>query len=97
MIGKEVTYQQVPIEQYAELYGGRPKRPTQNTAMSMYSDPGALSGGPAKAFLMHHLHEVAIDHSKGIFAGTNNYIAEIGGRPPMTVEEFVSRNREAFA
>jgi hypothetical protein len=25
-----------------------------------------------------------------------NYIAEIGGRQPMTVEEFVSRNREAF-
>jgi hypothetical protein len=37
-----------------------------------------------------------IDHSNGIFAGTNNYIAEIGGRPPMTVEEFVTRNRKAF-
>ncbi|MFZ0679271.1 NmrA family NAD(P)-binding protein [Candidatus Binatus sp.] len=95
VIGKEVTYQQVPIEQYAEVYS--PKRPAQNTAKSMYSDPGALSGGPAKAFLMQHLHEVAIDHSNGIFAGTNNYIAEIGGRPPMTVEEFVTRNREAFA
>jgi NAD(P)H dehydrogenase (quinone) len=46
---------------------------------------------------MQHLHEVAIDHSNGIFAGTNNYIAEIGGRPPMTVEEFVAKNREAFA
>ena len=95
VIGKEVTYQQVSIEQYAEIY--RPKRPAQNTAKSMYSDPGALSGGPAKAFLMQHLHEVAIDHSNGIFAGTNNYIAEIGGRPPMTVEEFVTRNRQAFA
>ena len=45
---------------------------------------------------MQHLHEIAIDHRNGIFAGTNNYIAEIGGRPPMTVEEFVNRNREAF-
>jgi NAD(P)H dehydrogenase (quinone) len=45
---------------------------------------------------MQHLHEVAIDHSNGVFAGTNNYIAEIGGRQPMTVEEFVTRNREAF-
>jgi NAD(P)H dehydrogenase (quinone) len=45
---------------------------------------------------MQHLHEVAIDHSNGIFAGTKSYIAEIGGRQPMTVEEFVSRNREAF-
>jgi uncharacterized protein YbjT (DUF2867 family) len=83
VIGKEVTYQQVPIERYAEIF--TPKRPTH-----------ASTGGLPKTFLMQHLHEVAIDHSNGIFAGTNNYIAEIGGRQPMTVEEFVSRNREAF-
>ena len=83
VIGKEVTYQQVPIERYAEIF--TPKRPTH-----------ASTGGSAKTFLMQHLNEVAIDHSNGIFAGTNNYIAEIGGRQPMTVEEFVIRNREAF-
>jgi hypothetical protein len=96
VIGKEVTYQQVPIEQFAETYRGRPKRPAQNTAMAMYSDEGALTGGSAKKFLMQHLHEVAIDHSNGIFAGTNNCIAEIGGRSPMTIEQFVNKNREAF-
>ena len=83
VIGKEVTYQQVPIERYAEIF--TPKRPTPTS-----------TGGSAKTFLMQHLGEVAIDHSNGIFAGTNNYIAEIGGRPPMTVEEFVTRNRSAF-
>ena len=46
--------------------------------------------------LMQHLHEAAIDHHNGIFAGTNNYIADIGGLQPMTVEKFVTRNREAF-
>jgi len=97
VLGKEVTYQQVPIEQFAEIYSGRQKRPAQNTAKAMYSDQGAPTGGSAKTFLMQHLHEVAIDHSNGIFAGTNNYIAEIGGRQPMTVEEFVTRNREAFS
>jgi len=45
---------------------------------------------------MQHLQEAAIDHSDGILAGTNDLIAEIGGRRPMTVEEFVSRNRQAF-
>jgi len=45
---------------------------------------------------MQHLREAAIDHSKGILAGTNNYIAEIGGHQPMTVEKFVGRNRGAF-
>ena len=96
VIGKEVGYQQVPIEQFFEIVSSRPKGPAQNTGIGFYSDPGALTGGSAKTFLMQHLHEVAIDHSNGIFAGTNNYLAEIGGRQPMTVEEFVNRNREAF-
>jgi hypothetical protein len=77
--------QQMRAEHYAQIYGGRPKRPAQNTAMAMYSDQDALTGGAVKTFLMQHLHEVAIDHSNGIFAGTNNYIAEIGGREPKPV------------
>jgi len=96
VIGKEVKYQQVPIEQFFEIVGGRPKGPAQNTAMAMYSDPGPLTGGSPKTFLMQHLREAAIDHSKGILAGTNNYIAEIGSHQPMTVEKFVGRNRAAF-
>jgi NAD(P)H dehydrogenase (quinone) len=96
VIGKEIRYEQVPIEQFAELLGSRPKKSPQNTAMAMYSDPGTLTGGSAKTYIMQHLQEVAIDHHNGIFAGTNNYIAEIGGHQPMTVEEFVSRHREAF-
>src|SRR6202045_3443963 len=83
VIGKEVTYQQVPMERYAEIF--TPKRPTH-----------ASTGGLPKTFLMQHLHEVAIDHSNGIFAGTNNHIVEIGGRQPMTFDEFVIKNREAF-
>jgi len=96
VFGKEVRYQQVPIEQFFEILSSGPKRPAQNSAMAMYSDPGALTGGSPKTFLMQHLREAAIDHSNGILAGTNNYIAEIVGRQPMTVKDFVSRNREAF-
>ena len=62
-----------------------PKRPAQNTAMAMYGDKDALTGGSVKTFLMQHLHEVAIDHGNGIFTRTNNYIAEIGGREPKPV------------
>jgi hypothetical protein len=46
--------------------------------------------------LVQHLHEVAIDHHNGILAGTNNLIQEIGGRQPMTVEQFVTKHRVAF-
>jgi uncharacterized protein YbjT (DUF2867 family) len=96
VIGKKVEYQQVPIEQFAEILSSRPTSSAQNTAMAMYSDPGPLTRGSARAFLMQHLQEAAMDHSDGILAGTNDLIVEIGGRPPMTVEEFVSRNRQAF-
>jgi NAD(P)H dehydrogenase (quinone) len=96
VIGKEVRYEQVPIEKFAELLGSRPQKSPQNTAMAMYSDPGTLNDGSGKTYLMQHLQEVAIDHHNGIFAGTNNYITEIGGHQPMTVEEFVTKNRQAF-
>jgi hypothetical protein len=30
---------------------------------------------------------------EGIFAETNSVAAQISGRPPMTIEEFVAKNR----
>ena len=45
---------------------------------------------------MAHLREVAIDHHNGIFAGTNDLISKIGGRAPMTLEEFVEKHSAAF-
>jgi NAD(P)H dehydrogenase (quinone) len=47
-------------------------------------------------FLVQHLAEVAQDCRDGMFAGTNDVIERITGEPPMTVQTFVSRHREAF-
>jgi hypothetical protein len=96
VLGKEIKYEYVPIEKFAELRFAGSNQPGRNTSASFYSDPGVGSPGSGKSFLIQHLKEVGIDHGNGIFAGTNNYIAEIGGHQPMTVEEFVSRNRQAF-
>ena len=63
---------------------------------ALCADLRRSSPDSGKSFVIQHLKEVAIDHGNGIFAGTNNYIAEIGGRQPMTVEEFINKNREAF-
>ena len=52
--------------------------------------------GKAMHFLFQHLREVAIDHQNGIFAGTNDLVEKIGGRPPMTLEEFITKHRRAF-
>jgi NAD(P)H dehydrogenase (quinone) len=48
------------------------------------------------AFLVQHLSNVVQDYRDGIFAGTNNYVQTIGGKRPMTVQEYVGQHREAF-
>jgi hypothetical protein len=48
------------------------------------------------AFLVRHLSNVVQDHRDGIFAGTHNYVQTIGGKRPMTVQEYVGQHREAF-
>ena len=46
---------------------------------------------------IQHIASVAQDYQDGIFAGTNDVIERITSKPPMTIEEFVERNRAAFA
>ena len=40
--------------------------------------------------------EVAADHQNDIFAGANDLIETIGGRPPMSLEAFIEKRRRAF-
>ena len=47
--------------------------------------------------LVQHLGAVVQDYRDGIFAGTNDYIETIGGKTPMTVEEYAQAHREAFS
>jgi NAD(P)H dehydrogenase (quinone) len=54
------------------------------------------NAGRENSFLFQHLKEVVIDHQNGIFAGTNDNVEKLGGRPPMTLEEFISQHRKAF-
>jgi hypothetical protein len=52
---------------------------------------------PGDSFAMQHLREVAIDHQNGVFAGTNDLVETIGGRPATTLEAFIDKHRAAFA
>jgi NAD(P)H dehydrogenase (quinone) len=45
---------------------------------------------------VQHIVSVAQDYQDGIFSGTNNVVEELTGRKPLTVEEFVTINRERF-
>ena len=57
----------------------------------------AKNAGRDNSFLFQHLSEVTIDHQNGIFAGTNDLVEKLGGRPPMTLEAFIEKHRTAFA
>lgn len=97
VLGRTVTYQSMPIEKWAELLanastGGTPR----NDASSLYSEADRITGRPGSEFLVQHLREVAIDHTNGVFAGTNDLVEKIGGRPPLSVEAFVTKHRNAF-
>jgi uncharacterized protein YbjT (DUF2867 family) len=47
-------------------------------------------------FFAQHIVEVAKDHAAGVFSGTDEVIEKITGQPPMGLEEFIKKHREAF-
>ncbi|MFI5610295.1 NmrA family NAD(P)-binding protein [Amycolatopsis sp. NPDC051903] len=46
--------------------------------------------------LVQHLGNVAIDYRNGVFAGTNDVVEKVGGRPALSVEEFAREKRADF-
>jgi len=64
----------------------------------MYGEFEQKPGGRTRdSFLFQHLREAVIDLQNGILAGTNDVVKTIGGRQPTTLEEFITKHREAFA
>jgi NAD(P)H dehydrogenase (quinone) len=93
LLGKDVRYKQVTVEEWS----GRPLAPGQVSARTMYGELEKLQRGELKeSFVLQHVREVAVDHQAGVFAGTNDLIETIGGRPPMSLEAFIEKHRKAF-
>jgi NAD(P)H dehydrogenase (quinone) len=80
VLGRPVQYKQVAFEEFQKAFEAGRK----------------TTGRPVNDFLFQHLREVAIDHQNGIFAGTNDLVEKLGGRPPMTLEAFIEKHRAAF-
>jgi len=82
VLGKRVEYKQVDFEEFKTTLqaGGK----------------ASAKGRDGTDFLFQHLREVAIDHQNGIFEGTNDLVEKLGGRPPMTLEAFITKHRRAF-
>lgn len=96
-LGIKVKYEYVDIETLFEASKAALEPKNGHSARALY---GALEdsreGQEAATFLKQHLKEVAIDHTNGIFAGTNDVVQRIGGVAGTTVREFVKQNRAAF-
>ena len=98
VLGWEVQYKQVSIETMLTMMAsGGQKPPPGHNARALYGEFEPKPERQGDSFAIQHLREVAIDHQNGIFAGTNDLIEKIGGRPPMTLEEFINKHRAAFA
>ena len=98
VLGWQAHYKQVSIETMLTMMAsGREKPPPGHSARTLYGEFEPKPEGQGDSFAIQHLREVAIDHQNGIFAGTNDLIEKIGGRPPMTLEEFINKHRAAFA
>lgn len=98
VLNKFIPYRQVSFEAMMEAMTLAAKNsPVEHTGRAMYGEFEPKADKPSgDSFLVQHLREVSVDHTNGVFAGTNNYVESIGGRPPMTVEAFVRANLEAF-
>jgi hypothetical protein len=83
------------------IYSASRKDGSWHTKISGDSSDGGHRPTPeprtGDSFLIQHLREVAIDHQNGLFAGTNDVVDKIGGRPPLTLEDFIEKHRESFA
>ena len=98
VLGIEVQYKQVSIETMLQMMAsGGQKPPAEHTARALYGEfeqaPDRRAGD---SFVIQHLREVAIDHQNGVFAGTNDLVETIGGRPATTLEAFIDKHRAAF-
>ena len=97
VLGKDVEYKQVSFETWLQIMtSGAQQPPAEHSARALYGEfeQKARTGD---SFLVQHLREVAIDHQNGVFAGTNDLVERIGGRPPTTLEEFLTKHRKALA
>jgi len=98
VLKKDVQYKQVSMETMLTMMAsGSQKPPPGHNARALYGEFELKPERQGDSFAIQHLREVAIDHQNGIFAGTNDLVEKIGGRPPMTLEEFINKNRAAFA
>jgi uncharacterized protein YbjT (DUF2867 family) len=88
---REYTFPQA-IETIAQLLGR--SIAYERIPLEAYHEQLVKTSGP---FFAQHIVEVAKDHAAGVFSGTDEVIEQITGQPPMELEAYIRKHREAFA
>ncbi|MEU7888029.1 NmrA family NAD(P)-binding protein [Microbispora bryophytorum] len=70
--------------------------PVHYEPISVEEFASAMAERGLAAHGIQHLSNVAVDYQNGVFAGTNDNVEKIGGRVPLSVEQFVLENRKDF-
>ena len=88
----------VELDHYeiAEKLSATLSRPFRYEPMSIPQFITEMQSSGRSPRFIQHIASVAQDYQDGIFAGTNDIIETITGKPPQTLEEFVARNRAKF-
>jgi uncharacterized protein YbjT (DUF2867 family) len=81
----------------AEAVGEALGRQVSYQPISMEEYRERLADSGLWPHIIQHLCEVATDCRNGVFEGTDQFIAQLTGTPPMTVQQFVAQHRAAFA
>ena len=96
-LGCESTgLQGISFEEFKQFRKAESPKPEPRQSSENDDPERAAKRAAGNEFLFQHLGEVVIDHQNGIFAGTNDLVERIGGRPPMTLEAFIEKHRKAF-
>jgi NAD(P)H dehydrogenase (quinone) len=96
MLGRKIEYKQVSFEEFEKFRKRDGPKPTTQRAAADDDRQKAARFAAGNDLLFQHLREVVIDHQNGVFTGTNDNVEKLGGRPPMTLEVFITKHRMAF-
>jgi len=70
--------------------------PVRYEPISVEEFSEAMTARGLPAHLVQHLGNVAVDYRNGVFAGTNDVVERVGGRTPLSVEQFVLAQKDTF-
>jgi NAD(P)H dehydrogenase (quinone) len=87
----ELTQYQI-AESLSEVLG----RKIEYVPIDIESFKPVLAGAGFEPWFIQHISAVAQDCRDGIFAGTNSNVEDLTGRLPLTITDFIEKNKSSF-